>query len=173
MVLFRRLSFSEISQKLSESTLAIGEMSLDSFDFDFENGSTFAFEKDFLIEKHLGTMTLYKKDKTSKSFPMTRETFYPLSRGQLERMQPTYEVLVKEGYYDSLWKIYSQDPDIDKTMSELIQKFHHELLVVKEKKMPNFLFTYDDNVHTDMAKFMLFSEGGVEDVYTTLSNKYV
>lgn len=173
MVLFKRLSFGEISQKLSESTLAIGGTSLSSFDFDFEKGSTFAFEKDSLVEKHHGTMTLYKKDGTSKSFPMTRESFYPLSRGQSERMQPAYEVLVKEGYSDSLWKIYDRDSDIDKTMLELIERFHEELLIVKEQKMPNFLFTYDDDVHTDMAKFMLFSEGGVEDVYASLSNKYV
>jgi len=175
LVLFKRVSFGEISQTLSESTLALGASSLASFDFDFEKGSVFAFEKDNLVEKHQGTMTLYKKDGASKSFPMTRETFYGLSRSQLERMQPTYEVLVREGYAESIWKMYDQDSNVEKEMLDLIVKFNEELLNVKEMKMlSDFLFTYDDEVHTEMAKFMLFDEGGVkDDVYTTLSNEYV
>ncbi|MDI3236431.1 hypothetical protein QK289_15555 [Exiguobacterium antarcticum] len=174
MVLFKRLSFSQISQKLSESTLQLGVSSLSSFDFDFEESPAYVFERDMLIEKHQGTMTLYKKDGASQSFQMTREAFYPLNRNQLGRMQPAYEVLMKEGYGGSIGKIYDSHLGVENSMLELINKFHDELLLVKEMKMVDFLFTYDDETHTDMAKFMLFGVGGVEEsVHTTLSNKYI
>lgn len=156
MTFFTRLNFSQMNDEVAEASLSQYGEHFDSFDYDFEKAASYHFEDGKLIETHEGMMTLHKSWGDTQTFDVTRENFYSLDRTRLQRMESAYAVLKEEGLTNTI----GQTEELhDPSLNDMKKRFEEELLDLKEKATPEFLFTFSYATFMEMAKYMDEKEG--------------
>ena len=167
MTFFKRLNFSQINDEIAEASLSQHGDHFESFDYDFEKAASYHFEDGELVEKHEGMMTLHKSSGDTQTFDVTRENFYSLDRTRLQRMESAYAVLKEEGLTNTI----GQTEELhDSSLNDMKVRFEEELLDLKEKATPEFLFTFSHATFMKMATYMIEKEGvGKVDVEPRIS----
>lgn len=162
MTMFKRLSFEKMNDEMQKASLSQAIDRFQTFDFDFEKAASYHFEDGRLVETHEGTMTLFKGWGDTQTFPMTRESFYDLSRDRLQRMESSYAVLKEEGFENTISRASILDvakDDFRLSMKEVKTSFENELLDLKERAKPDFCFSFEYLTFLKMATYMNLQEG--------------